>query len=98
MLGWGIVLLIILSVQKYRSTRLQPKDGLFKDNEGRVKRQAVRFRIYAYDSNDDVVKELTSDDGSIVWQVHLTNRKSASNRFEGFFNPPSSEKRNSRYY
>ena len=64
---------------------LQPIDELFKDNEGRVKRQAVRFRIYAYDSNDNVVKELTSDDGSIVWQVHLANRKSASNRFEGFF-------------
>ena len=73
----------------------QPKDGLFKDNKGRVKRQAVRFRIYAYDSNDKVVKELTSDDGSIVWQVHLANRKSASNVFRGFFNPPSSEKRNS---
>src|SRR5215207_2119549 len=64
----------------------QPKDGLFKDNEGRVKRQAVRFRIYAYDSNDKVIKELTSDDGSIVWQVHLANRKSAANRFRGFFN------------
>ena len=73
----------------------QPKDGLFKDNEGRVKRQAVRFRIYAYDSNDKVVKELTSDDCSITWQVHLANRKSASNKFRGFYNPPSPEKRNS---
>ncbi|HKG89359.1 MAG TPA: LodA/GoxA family CTQ-dependent oxidase, partial [Nitrososphaeraceae archaeon] len=67
----------------------QPKDGLFKDNEGRVKRQAVRFRIYAYDSNDKVIKELTSDDGSIVWQVHLANRKSAANIFRGFFNTRS---------
>lgn len=73
----------------------QPTDGLFKDNKGGVKRQAVRFRIYAYDSNDKVVKELTSDDGSIVWQVHLANRKSAANIFRGFFSPPSSEKRNS---
>ena len=73
----------------------QPKDGLFKDKEGRVKRQAVRFRIYAYDANDKVVKELTSDDGSITWQVHLANRKSATNIFTGFFSPPSAEKRNS---
>lgn len=73
----------------------QPKDGLFKDNEGRVKRQAVRFRIYAYDSSDKVIKELTLDDCPITWQVHLTNRKSSSNEFTGFYVPPSSKKRNS---
>ena len=72
----------------------QPKGGLFKDKEGRVKRQAVRFRIYAYDSNDKVVKELTSDDCSIAWQVHLANRKSESNTFRGFYSFPSHEKRN----
>jgi hypothetical protein len=72
----------------------QPKDGLFKDKEGRVKRQAVRFRIYAYDANNKVIKEITSDDGSITWQVHLANRKSLANKFMGFFSPPSSEKRN----
>ena len=47
----------------------QPKDGLFKDSEGMVKRQAVRFRIYAYDSNDRVVKEITSNDASVTWKV-----------------------------
>jgi hypothetical protein len=55
-----------------------PKDELFKDNQGRVKRQAARFRIYAYDSNDKVLKELTSDDCSIKWTVHLANRKGAA--------------------
>ena len=49
----------------------QPKDGLFKDSEGMVKRQAVRFRIYAYDSNDRVVKEITSNDASVTWKVHI---------------------------
>ena len=73
----------------------QPKDGLFKDNEGRVKRQAVRFRIYAYDSSDKVVKEITADDGSVTWKVHLVNRKSASNEFKSFFNPLPTKKRNS---
>ena len=53
----------------------RPKDELFKDKDGQVKRQAVRFRIYAYDSNDKVLKELTSDDCSINWTVHLANRK-----------------------
>ena len=72
----------------------QPEDGLFKDNEGGVKRQAVRFHIYGYGSNDKVVKEITSDDGSLTWQVHLANRKGASNEFKGFFEPPSSIKRN----
>ena len=72
----------------------KPKDDLFKDNEGKVKRQAARFRIYAYDSNDKVIKELTLDDCSIKWQVHLANRKSSSNEFRGFHNPTSHNKRN----
>ena len=33
----------------------QTEDGQFKDKEGRIRRQAVRFRIYAYYSIDKVV-------------------------------------------
>ena len=33
-----------------------PEDNLFKDVQGRVKRQGARFHIYAYDSNDKVTK------------------------------------------
>ena len=75
---WGIALADYFIGPEVPDYVPQPKDGLFKDKEGRVKRQTVRFRIYAYDANDKVVKELTSDDGSITWQVHLANRKSAA--------------------
>jgi hypothetical protein len=61
----------------------KPKDELFKDNQGRVKRQAARFRIYGYDSNGKVLKELTSDDCSIKWKVHLVNRKGDAKVFTG---------------
>jgi hypothetical protein len=67
----------------------EPQDKLFKDNEGRVKREAVRFRIYAYDSNNKVIKELTSDDGSIIWNVHLANRKGEAELFVGRFELPT---------
>ena len=63
-----------------------PEGNLFKDRHGRVKRQAVRFHIYAYDSNDKVLKELTSDDCSISWNVHLANRKGEAKLFVGKFN------------
>ncbi len=50
--------------------------GGFKDREGRVKKQAARFRIYGYDAGGNVVKELTAADGRIDWRVHIANRKS----------------------
>jgi hypothetical protein len=62
------------------------EDDLFKDKHGRVKRQAVRFHIYAYDPNDKVLNELTSDDCSITWSVHLANRKGEAKLFVGKFN------------
>ena len=72
----------------------EPDDKLFKDNEGRVKRQGVRFRIYAYGPNDNVLKELTADDCSITWNVHLANKKGEHNLFRGRFKP-TNERRNS---
>ena len=72
----------------------EPDDKLFKDNEGRVKRQGVRFRIYAYGPNDNVIKELTADDCSITWNVHLANKKGENNLFRGRFKP-TNERRNS---
>jgi hypothetical protein len=54
----------------------------FKDAEGRVKRQAARFRVFAYDSErpDDAGTEAVIGDGgiaSITWTVHLANKKAA---------------------
>src|SRR6185436_2299665 len=49
----------------------------FKDAEGRVKRQAARFRVYALDAAGAVLGELTAKDAGITWRVHVANRKAA---------------------
>ena len=55
----------------------QPKGG-FKDENGNVKKQVARFRIYGLDENGNVVKEITADSNSnIAWRVHMANRKGA---------------------
>lgn len=50
-------------------------DGGFKDREGRVKRQAARFRVYGLNAAGEAVKEITAADAEITWRVHLANRK-----------------------
>ena len=37
-----------------------PPHGGYRDAEGRLKRQAARFRIYGFDSGGNVVAELTA--------------------------------------
>lgn len=56
-----------------QSTDLQK----FKDCEGRIKRQAARFRVYGLDKNGEVVTEITPDIGTVEWSVHLANRKAS---------------------
>lgn len=58
----------------------------YKDARGRVKRQAARFRVYAYDKQGTVLGELTTADARIDWQVHLANKKGSWFRFLGRFN------------
>ena len=68
--------------------------GGFKDAQGRVKRQAARFRIYAYDSEEKILGELPvqgADDleggshagprAEVQWTVHLKNKKAAWYKF-----------------
>jgi hypothetical protein len=57
--------------------------GGFKDREGRIKRQAARFRIYAYDASDRVLGELTADEADIKWSVRLANSKASFEMFLG---------------
>jgi hypothetical protein len=57
--------------------------GGFKDNHGRVKRQAARFRIYAYNAAGEAVAELTADDADINWNVQLANTKGSYRTFLG---------------
>ena len=57
--------------------------GRYKDRQGRIKRQAQRFRVYAFDADDRPVGELTVADAEITWTVHLANRKAAWHQFRG---------------
>src|SRR4051794_30723091 len=59
--------------------------GSYKDSQQRIKRQAARFRIYEFTRNaagvTTRVREITSADADIEWEVHLVNRKSAALSF-----------------
>jgi hypothetical protein len=54
----------------------------FKDGSFRVKRQAARFRLFAYDEDEggklSNPREITADDAEITWTVELANRKAAA--------------------
>lgn len=58
----------------------------FKDDQGRIKRQGARFRIFKYDEAGNVVGEvLPGQDGvvSIEWTVHVANHKASFYEFSG---------------
>jgi hypothetical protein len=65
----------------------------FKDGEGRLKRQAARFQIYAYDDESPMGRPLKLGDqiegggnaGTLIniqWRVYLANKKSCWFQFE----------------
>jgi hypothetical protein len=64
--------------------------GGFKDAEGRVLRQAARFRVFGLNRRGEVVAELTADNADITWLVHLANKKSAWYNFRQAFDVPES--------
>jgi hypothetical protein len=51
--------------------------GFYRDKQGRLKRQAARFRVYGYDKHNRLVGELTAADAEIQWTVHVANKKAA---------------------
>jgi hypothetical protein len=53
-----------------------------RDAQGRIKRQAVRFRVYGYDAKDEVVREVTAADADITWTVHVAKTKASWFRFD----------------
>lgn len=63
---------------------LPEKPGFYKerDDTGALKRQAARFRVYGYDAQGNVVRELTAADADIRWTVHVANKKSAWYQFQ----------------
>lgn len=56
--------------------------GAYRDKQGRLKREAARFRIYGLNAQGEAVKELTADDAEIEWSVELANQKSAWYEFQ----------------
>jgi hypothetical protein len=63
----------------------------FRDAQGRIKRQAVRFRIYGLNSQGEVVREITADEGEITWTVHVANKKAAWFNFDTAFDTPAAQ-------
>lgn len=64
-----------------------PPDG-YKDNDGRIKKQAVKFRVYAFDNAGNVLGEVTSDIAPINWHVHVANVKAAWYEFNNALDLP----------
>lgn len=63
-----------------------PDGGSYRDDRMRLKRQAQRFRIYAYDASGTCVGELTRDQcETIEWRVHVRNMKAANYAFQGAY-------------
>ncbi len=64
---------------------LAPEDpDNYKDGDSLIKKQVQRFRIYAFDQENRVIGEITSDDADISWNARLANTKAA---WYEFFNP-----------
>jgi hypothetical protein len=73
--------------------RAHPRpQGGYKDRQGRIKRQAARFRLFGYDKSGKLVGEVTAKSADISWTVHLANTKAAWNEFDGL--NPNAPKRN----
>lgn len=56
---------------------------------GMLKREAAEFRIYGYNSEGDVVAELTPDNAEIDWTVHLAARKADWYKFRAAMDLPA---------
>lgn len=56
--------------------------GRYRDTDGRLKRQAARFRVYGLNAQNQIVDELTATNADIEWAVHLANEKSAWYQFQ----------------
>ncbi len=60
----------------------RPRGG-YRDEKGRIKRQAARFRLFGYDEAGHLVGEITAREARITWTVHLANQKAAWKQFDG---------------
>ncbi|MBF0273780.1 MAG: LodA/GoxA family CTQ-dependent oxidase [Nitrospinae bacterium] len=58
-----------------------PPEGGYK-KDGKIKRQAARFRLYAYDKDNKLLGEILDEVAEITWEVHLANKKAAWHMFK----------------
>jgi len=66
--------------------------GDFRDEQGRIKRQATKFHLYALNANDEVMGELTEVDGvQISWKAAVANKKAGWYDFELALDIPAAE-------
>ncbi|MCO8166394.1 LodA/GoxA family CTQ-dependent oxidase [Pseudomonas sp. 21LCFQ02] len=57
--------------------------GFYRDSTGALKREVAQFRIYGYDAQGKVVRELYMDkEVQVEWTVELANHKAAWYNFE----------------
>ena len=56
--------------------------GAYRDQKGRLRREAARFRVYGLNALGVPVKELTADNAEIKWKVELGNQKSSWYEFQ----------------
>ncbi|OBZ79331.1 L-lysine 6-oxidase [Grifola frondosa] len=69
--------------------------GSFRDGEQRIRRQAARFRVYAYDKNGKALGEINNASNyTMNWVVHVANKKAASYMFRGRTETAQAELRN----
>lgn len=68
-------------------TPVNMPSGGSRDSTGAIKRQAARFRLYGYNEAGEVVREITSGDGTakVEWSVHLANKKAQWFQFDMAF-------------
>lgn len=60
----------------------QDKDN-FRDSQGRIKRQAAQFSVFALDANGQILGEVNKSNGvKIDWRVDIANKKAAWYNFD----------------
>ncbi|MDU8910758.1 LodA/GoxA family CTQ-dependent oxidase [Aestuariicoccus sp. MJ-SS9] len=54
----------------------------YRDDQGRLLREAARFRVYGLNAKGTPIKELTAENAQIEWRVELANQKSSWYQFQ----------------
>ncbi|WP_299245831.1 LodA/GoxA family CTQ-dependent oxidase [uncultured Aquimarina sp.] len=63
-------------------------EGGYKDAGGRVKKQVVRYRVYAFNESGEVLGEITAKEATIQWHIEVANIKAAWYQFNNALDLP----------